>query len=126
MTRHNPHARVYARIACSKIHGVGVEAIRRISKGTHIFVGDTSRLIWIDSKSIQKLPKQLRKLYEDFGIKKHGKYGCPRSFNLLTPAWYLNHSKQPNVACNSNYDFYALRDINKGEELTVDYETYSE
>lgn len=126
MARSNPHVHVYSRIVCSKIHGVGVRAICKIKKGAPIFEGDKSRLVWIEAKKVQRLPKELRRLYEDFGIKKGRKYGCPRSFNALTPAWYLNHSKHPNVRCDSNYDFYALRNIKAGEELTVDYSTYSE
>jgi hypothetical protein len=34
-----PHHHVYARIARSGIHGVGVKAIRTIKKGTYIFRG---------------------------------------------------------------------------------------
>ena len=33
---------------------------------------------------------------------------------------YLNESKEnPNVRCNDNYDYYALRDIKRDEELTL-------
>jgi SET domain-containing protein len=44
----------------------------------------------------------------------------------LTPAWFLNESKKPNTRCDDNYDFYTLREIRPGEELTVDYETFSD
>ena len=55
------------------------------------------------------------------------KYYCPDNFNNLNVGWYLNESKEnPNVRCDDNYDFYALRDIKKDEELTVDYATFSE
>jgi SET domain-containing protein len=46
--------------------------------------------------------------------------------NPLTVAWYLNHSKTPNVGCDKDYIFSALRDIKEGEELTADYHTYNE
>ncbi|PYJ84527.1 MAG: hypothetical protein DME22_12480 [Verrucomicrobia bacterium] len=97
-----PHEQVYARIGRSKIHGVGVFAIRDIPKGTKIFPDDDSELIWGET------------------------YGPPNSFNLMTVAWYLNHSKTPNVGCDKDYTFFALRDIKKGEELTADYHTYNE
>jgi SET domain-containing protein len=54
------------------------------------------------------------------------RYGCPATFNSLTPSWYLNHSTTPNLRCDENYDFFALRTVKPGEELTVDYSTYSE
>lgn len=45
------------------------------------------------------------------------------------PARFLNHSCEPNLSVakdlneNQSYDFIALRDINKGEEVRFDYET---
>ena len=47
----------------------------------------------------------------------------------MTISWYLNEplpKQKPNVGCRSDYTFYALRDIAVGEELTVDYNTFSE
>jgi len=117
---------VFARIGRSKIHGVAILAIRNIKKGTSIFYGDDDPIYWVEKKKIQQLPDGIKKLYEDFCIIKGDLYGCPKNFNQLTPAWYLNDSKNPNVACGNDYKFYALRDIKKGEELTVDYSTYSD
>lgn len=39
--------------------------------------------------------------------------------------WHLNHSKNPNAG-HKNYDYYALKDIQKGEEIVIDYETLEE
>ena len=123
-----PHFGVYTRIRPSRLHGVGVFALRDIKKGTSIFYGDDDDLVWVKKVDLKGLPKEVRNLYEDFCIiKNKGKlYGCPRNFNLLTVAWYLNESKKPNVGCGKDYRFFALRDIKKGEELTVDYETYND
>jgi hypothetical protein len=44
-------------------------------------------------------------------------------------SWYINRPKageRPNVYCNADYDFFALRNIKAGEELTADYSTYSD
>jgi SET domain-containing protein len=126
-----PHIGVYTRLRPSKVHkgGVGVFAICNIDQGESLFSDDTGRLFWIHRNRLTGLPKQLRKLYEDFPVvkKKGTLYGCPKSFNQLTVAWYLNHSrKKPNVVCDKNYNFFAKRDIKSGEELTVDYFTYNE
>jgi len=122
-----PHQDVCARIQESSIHGVGVFAIRNIKKGTRIFAGDNAGMAWIEKKQIEKLSKEVQKLYTDFGVLKDGRYGCPSSFNQLTPAWYLNHSLlDPNVRCDESYEFFALRNIRKGEELTVNYSKYSQ
>lgn len=81
-------------------------------------------MVWVKISSTKHLDKEMRKLYKDFCVSRDGMYGCPRSFNLLTPAWYLNHSKKPNMEADDKYDFYSARRIGKGEELTVDYDTY--
>jgi hypothetical protein len=125
-----PHKNVLTRLKPSKVHrgGVGVFAICDIKKGSPIFGDDDDEIIWVNKKSLTSLAKPLRKLYDDFAVIKDGgkKYGCPRNFNLLTLSWYLNESKDPNVECDKNYRFFALRDIKAGEELTVNYATYSE
>jgi SET domain-containing protein len=126
-----PHDGCYTRIRRSRIHGVGVFAIRRIKKGTSIFLDDTQEIEWIDGNELKRLPPEIRKMYEDFCIVTDDgkKYGCPTSFNRLTISWYLNEpwrNQKPNVECRDDYMFYAVRDIAVGEELTVNYDTYSE
>ena len=120
-----PHYEVYTRLAPSGIHGVGVFAIRDIKKDTAIFYGDNLHMEWVEMNRLGDLTSEVKKLYEDFAVVKDRTYGCPKNFNLMTVSWYLNESKTPNVRCGENYQFYALRDIRKGEELTVDYDTYS-
>jgi SET domain-containing protein len=125
-----PHEGVYARIKPSKIHGVGVFAICDIPKDTSLFSEDDGELIWMTKSALKldAMPKEIRELYDQFClIKDKGEtYGCPRNFNLMTIAWYLNHSKTPNVGVDKDYAFYALRDIMKDEELTADYKSYNE
>jgi SET domain-containing protein len=123
---HLPHEGVYTRLKPSKIHGVGVFAIRDIPKGRYVFTDDDEPIVWIEKQSIESLPEELKQFYKDFAIIKGGKYGCPKSFDALTTAWYLNHSDIPNVAVDKEYRFYALRDIKAGEELTTNYHTYSD
>ena len=60
-------------------------------------------------------------MYDDFSIVDGKFYGCPTSFNRLTPAWFMNESKRPNARIDDNYDFYAVRRIAAGQEITVDF-----
>ncbi len=115
------------RLKPSKLHdaGIGVFAVRRIPKNTKVFAGENEEILWRDEGSLPR-NGELRRLYDDFAIIKGRAYGCPTSFNRLTPAWYLNESKKPNVRCDENYDFYSLREIGADEELTVDYATFSD
>jgi hypothetical protein len=130
----NPHDKVYTRLRPSKIQkgGIGVFAIRRIKKRTKLFCGDFEEMIWKEERDLPKRPRTIRKLYDDFAViitddkDQKTRYGCPINFNRLTPSWYLNSSRKANVRCDQYYNFFALRDIEPGEELTVDYSTYSE
>lgn len=122
----SPHQRAFIRLRPSKVHagGVGVFAIRPIPRGTNVFSGEPEDVVWTP---VSSLPKSgpLRKLYDDFGVLRDGWYATPRTFNYLSPGWYLNNSPRPNVRCDENLDFIAIRDIRTGEELTADYSTYS-
>jgi hypothetical protein len=103
-----------------------VIAIRDIPKGTYIFEPDDASLVSIRKSEIEHLTPALRRLYEDFCVLKGDTCQCPSSFNKLTPSWYLNNSENPNVAADSSLKFYAVRDIQSGEELTSDYSAYSD
>ena len=126
MSARRPHDGVYARIARSRIHGVGVRAIRDIPAGTVIFRGESERVVWLSRAAVRRLPRFLRQLYEDFAILWDGHYGVPRSLNNLSVGWYLNHSNRPNVVADDVGRFRSLRRIRKGEELTADYRTFTE
>jgi len=121
-----PHDSLYTRLKPSSIHGVGVFAITEIPKGTYVFPDDDEAIVWVDKKDVEHLPPAIKEFYEDFAIIKGDKYGSPRHFDALTTSWYLNHSTRPNIAADKQYKFYALRDIQAGEELTADYRTYSD
>jgi FRG domain-containing protein/SET domain-containing protein len=125
--REAAHDNVYSRLKPSPMtkNGVGVFAIKPIPKGAKIFVGENEEILWTDRRYLPKL-RSIRKLYDDFCIIRGERYGSPTCFNRLTVAWFLNESDKPNIRCDENYDFCALRNIRSGEELTVDYDTYSD
>jgi len=124
-----PHESVYARLGKSTVDpdGVGVIAIRKISKGTYVFEPDDAKTVQINSHRISDLSPELRKLYYDFCPFRKGKYTAPTSLNKLTVAWYVNWpkpSETPNLACDKELRFYASTDIKPGDELTADYSKY--
>jgi SET domain-containing protein len=124
-----PDTNSFTRLRPSKIHGVGVFAVRNIPKGTNIFSDDRSEMVWIQRSDVEGKSGEIKKLYDDFCVVKSDKYGCPKGFNNLTVSWYINEpaaGQKPNVVCSDEYDFVAARDIQAGEELTVDYSTYSD
>jgi SET domain-containing protein len=119
-----PHDGVYARIGPSRIHGVGVMAIRDIPAGTLVFAGESERVVWKSRTAVRRLPKAIRALYEDFGMVSGAFIGVPPTLNMLSVGWYVNHADHPNVEAGDDGRFRALRRIRKGEELTADYRTF--
>jgi SET domain-containing protein len=123
-----PHYKVYTRLGLSKIHGIGVFAIADIDKGTHLFEFDNTKMVWISTTELEKVPIKIKLLYQDFCVLNDNKtmYGCPENFNQLTMAWYMNHSDQPNVEADNEYNFSSIRSIKDGEELTINYNHFKE
>ncbi len=122
-----PHDNVYTRLAPSKISGVGVFAIKDIPADTNLFGDDDMKMIALKKAELGELDPETAKLYEDFCVIRGDKYICPQNFNDITVGWFINHSSaNPNVRCDKNLVFHSNRDIKEGEELTVDYSTYSE
>ncbi len=126
-----PHSDTYARLGASEIQGVGVFAIRDIPAGTNIFSDDQLGVYWYDKARVDSevTDPAIKSYYTDFCILQDGKYGCPINFNSMTLGWYMNEPLEgtvSNVRVDDNYDFFAERDINKGEELTTKYSVFSE
>lgn len=126
MARRWPHEGVYARIGVSRVHGVGVVAIREIPEGELVFSGESEKVVWMSRAAVRRLPPAIRSLYEDFGMIWGEKIGVPPTLNMLSVGWYLNHSDRPNVEAGDDDRFRALRRIRKGEELTADYRTFAD
>ena len=126
-----PHEQVYVRLAPSKIHGIGVFAIRPIPEGTDIFANDKVQIVWVDSAELDRagLSEEQKRLYDDFSIRRGERIGCPVNFNNLTPGWYLNEppeGEEASVRVDEQLSFFAARDIAEGEELSVLYSEFSE
>lgn len=126
-----PHQGVTTRLGVSAIHGVGVFAITSIPAGTNPFPGDMRELVWVDATIVARLPigSSERRLYEDFGVRRNGQVGCPASFDLLGPGWFVNEPAEgaaANLFATDTLAMFAARDIVAGEELTVVYSTFSE
>ena len=123
----------YARIARSAIHGVGVVAIRPIPKGILPFQTLTNfndEIINLYPNEIATLPKNVQTMIRDFFLRNNdGSYPVLKNgLNALDISFFMNHSKTPNIAINSNInsrrgysDFHTIRDISEGEELTFNY-----
>jgi hypothetical protein len=115
----------------SPVAGVGVFAIRAIPQGCRrMFTpprGD-DEFVAVPRADIDSQPAHVQALVENYCVYDATTYWVPRDgFRALDLSFFLNHSEAPNVvAVDDGAYFEALRDIDAGEELFVDYGTLVE
>lgn len=96
--------------------GIGLVAEQNIKKGEAVWVYNPIIDITVKEKDI---PKEAKEFFRNYAIKKRGVY-------LLNTdnGRFMNHSSNPNTK-NIEHPrdiIVAIRDIKKGEEITIDYE----
>ena len=106
----------------SKTKGKGAFAKKSISKGTTI---DVANVVLITNKDYKKIEKTL--LYNYCYVWEDSKHN-PAFKNAITlsVSQFINHSYTPNLKYLYDYknkaiEYEAIKDISKGEELTVNY-----
>jgi SET domain-containing protein len=120
------HHHTFAMLKPSPLHGIGVFAITEIKKGERkIFSDYECDWIEVSKEEVDALPQHARDLVENHCLFNETHYYIPEyGFKIFDLAVYLNHSDQPNlISINDGEFFEAIRDINVGEELLVDYGT---
>lgn len=123
---------VYCRLRPSKVHGVGIFAIRDIPKGTNPFKSFLPyEFAEVDADAVLKNPKidpAVKKMASDMYSIIDGKmYLYKGGLNGIDISFFLNHSEKPNLeATHDGEVFIALRKIKKGEELFSDHRTYAQ
>ena len=122
-----PHDHLFTRLQPSPGRGIGVFAIRDIPQGVDPFHGDHGGTVLVPMSEVERIDDPaLRRLYLDFCPVVDGHHLAPADFNRMTISWYLNHADEPNIVADEVVNFVAARLILRGEELTVDYTTFSD
>ena len=131
---------VYCRIKRSKIHGVGVVAIKNIPKNINPFQNlkkrNENEYIDINKNDLNDLSKDVIKMLDDYlGINEDNTYSIPiNGLNTLDISFFMNHSENPNISIknvinNDNnidtyIDFITNREIKNLEELLINYDNF--
>lgn len=124
----------FCRIGLSKIHGVGVLAVKDIPKDSKIFELCNHEfdedIFDLKESELKELDEGVIEYLKSFMIKNQDGYPVPeKGLNFINISFFLNHSDTPNVIhsiniINNKVGYLvavAARDIKKGEELTEDY-----
>ncbi|MEK6900694.1 MAG: SET domain-containing protein-lysine N-methyltransferase [Nanoarchaeota archaeon] len=99
-----------ALVKSSKIHGKGAFADRNFKKGEVVIEWKTKNLL--TKEETKKLPLKQKRYVSYFKDGKYILHGIPER--------YVNHSCHANTKTKNGADV-AVRNINKGEEITADY-----
>src|SRR5581483_11682541 len=116
--------KVYCRVQPSKLHGVGVFAIRRIPKGINPFeIPIPTELVSLTVAEMHALPRGIQQMIRQYVAKQDGGYVVTTlGLNLLELEYFVNHSSKPNLLFDEDEGCYrTARVIASGEELTGDY-----
>ena len=115
---------VYCKLGVSKVHGIGVFALRKIPAGiTPLRSLRRHREIKVSVEELKSLPKSLRDHVEAFCYTDGDTILIPTSgMNAMDMAVYLNHSKRPNLKFAADGHLVSLKTIRSGEELFIDYD----
>lgn len=114
----------FVMIKPSPIHGIGVFAVTNIPKGQRrLFSRDQSEWFKISKKEIDSLPTHSKYLVENHCLYDEEHYFVPSyGFKMIDPVIFINHSDTPNiVSIQDGEDFEAIKEIQEGEELFLDY-----
>ena len=114
----------YVRLLPSGKHGIGVFAIRPISKGCrNMFSRDRGEWMKISMKEVALLPSYTRTLINNYCCYDEHNYYIERTgFKKMDLANFINHSDKPNLISLQNGKYFeAIIDIQIGQELFIDY-----
>ena len=110
----------------SPIEGIGVFALQDIPKGCRSMfsrANEQEQWIPVPKAEVEKLPEHAKALVANYCLYDDDHYFIPDyGFKKMDLVNFLNHSDTPNIiSINEGEFFEAIRDIQKGEELVIDY-----
>jgi SET domain-containing protein len=117
----------YVMIKPSPIEGIGVFAIRDIPKGCRNMFSmakqDVEEYITIPKNDVDQLPSHSKHLIETYCLYDAENYYVPQDgFKKMDLVNFINHADSPNIISINDGEFFeAIRNIQQGEELLIDY-----
>ena len=104
----------------SKIEGVGVFSKENVKKGEKIKEVRPEFEIEFDKENLPRMPLALARLIDNYAYEREK--GSKIVVLGIDHEKYINHSDEPSV----NDDGIALKDINIGDEITINYRDFDD
>jgi len=101
----------------SQIAGKGSFAAKDIEAGEHILFFEGEEVPLADIK--QRIAKGTMRADDDIQISDNFFLDIPKT----SPSYFVNHSCDPSAGMRGQKELFALKRIEKGEEITFDYST---
>ena len=98
---------------------IGIFATHDIPAGAQVF----SKIYNLRKLHSSAVPQELRKLCVEVSDEE---CLCPERFDRMEIAWYVRHSKNPNIKRVEPKGCEALHDIKAGEEIVMNFEEFNE
>lgn len=111
---------IKAKLKESPIHGIGLFADEDIKQGDKIYSANDKLNLLLTSEELSELPSDEQRTIQHYGYFDTTKNKWKISFDDIR---FCNHSSDNNLIRQGG-DVLAKRDIQKGEELTHDYNNF--
>jgi len=112
---------IKTQLKSSTISGIGLFADEPIKKGTIVWRYEPNLDILLPKETVAKLSESAQKQFYNYAFLDNT---CGKYMLCGDDARFFNHSENPNCDDSEPNITIALRDLEKGEELTVDYKTF--
>ena len=125
----NLNNNVFFQVKPSDTEGIGLYAVKNIQPHTQIITNVTPIVGYhFSKKELKDLNPEIINLCKKyFQPKDKKKIFIPQDPNVLSsyylPNYFVNHSDNPNVI-NNNGNIITIRNIQKDEEITINYKKY--
>lgn len=119
-------ASTYVMLKPSAIEGIGVFAMVDIPKGCRQMFSKpdiTEEWVTLSYEEVAALPPHAKFMVENYCLFDERNYFVPgNGFKKIDLSLFLNHADTPNIISINDGDYFeAIRNIEAGEELLVDY-----
>jgi uncharacterized protein len=104
-------------------YGIGIFTTHDIAKDTPLRLFGNEQEHEHNSTVLKK--SQIPEIFRGYCINMGKEMICPQDFGVMPIGWFINHSEDPNIY-HKNLKWFALRNINNGEELLADYNSLGE